>query len=100
MTVSTSPRSMRQFARCRIENGAFADLDGEIVVVDGRAYFLWARSTNSSQREGSNMDWKEHGVKIVHAGELDMNTPQTSGMTRAAAITHARTGAEKLWADR
>ena len=31
------------------------------------------------------MDWKEHGVKIVHAGELDMNTPQTSGMTRAAA---------------
>jgi uncharacterized RmlC-like cupin family protein len=49
-------------------------------------------------REGSNMDWKEHEVKIVHAGELDMDTPQTSGMTRAAAITHARTGAEKLWA--
>ena len=44
------------------------------------------------------MDWKEHGVKIVHTGELDMNTPQTCGMTRAAAITHARTGAEKLWA--
>ena len=44
------------------------------------------------------MDWKEHGVKIVHAGELDMDTPQTSGMTRAAAITHARTGANKLWA--
>jgi uncharacterized RmlC-like cupin family protein len=44
------------------------------------------------------MDWKEHGVRIVHAGELDMNTPQTSGMTRAAAITHARTGAEILWA--
>jgi hypothetical protein len=42
------PRSMRKCARCRIENGAFADLDGEIVVVDGRAYFLWARSTNSS----------------------------------------------------
>jgi hypothetical protein len=49
--------------------------------------------------EGSNMDWKEHGVKIVHVGELDMNTPQTSGMTRAAAITHVRTGAEKLWAN-
>ena len=44
------------------------------------------------------MDWKEHGVKIVHAGELDTNTPQTSGMTRSAAITHARTGANKLWA--
>ena len=44
------------------------------------------------------MDWKVHGVKIVRGGELDMKTPQTSGMTRAAAITHARTGAEKLWA--
>ena len=44
------------------------------------------------------MDWKEHGVKIVHAEELDSNTPQTPGMTRAAAITHARTGASKLWA--
>jgi hypothetical protein len=44
------------------------------------------------------MDWKENGVKIVRAGELDTNTPQTSGMTRAAAITHARTGANKLWA--
>jgi len=44
------------------------------------------------------MDWKEHGVKIVHADELDANTPQTPGMTRAAAITHARTGASKLWA--
>jgi uncharacterized RmlC-like cupin family protein len=44
------------------------------------------------------MDWKEHGVKIVRAGELDPNTPQTAGMSRAAAITHARTGASKLWA--
>jgi uncharacterized RmlC-like cupin family protein len=44
------------------------------------------------------MDWKEHGIKIVRAGDLDTNTPQTVGMTRAAAITHARTGASKLWA--
>ena len=44
------------------------------------------------------LDWKEHGVKIVRAGELDRNTPQTPGMTRAAAVTHARTGASKLWA--
>jgi uncharacterized RmlC-like cupin family protein len=43
-------------------------------------------------------DWKEHGVRIVHAGELDSNTPQTPGMSRAAAITHARAGANKLWA--
>ena len=44
------------------------------------------------------MDWEHKGVKIVSAGDLDSNTPQTSGMTRAAAITHARTGASKLWA--
>jgi len=44
------------------------------------------------------MDWKNHGVKVVRAGELDENTPQTPGMTRAAAITHARTGANQLWA--
>lgn len=43
-------------------------------------------------------DWERHGVRIVRAGELDSNTPQTQGMTRAAAITQARTGASKLWA--
>jgi uncharacterized RmlC-like cupin family protein len=42
------------------------------------------------------MNWAEHGVKIVHSDKLDLNTPQTSGMTRAAAITHARAGANKL----
>ena len=44
------------------------------------------------------MDWRQHGVRIVHANELDPNTPQTEGMTRAAAIDAARAGAEKLWA--
>ena len=43
-------------------------------------------------------DWRLHGVRVVHADELDPNTPQTAGMTRAAAITAARAGAEKLWA--
>jgi uncharacterized RmlC-like cupin family protein len=45
-----------------------------------------------------NTDWGRHGVKIVRANELDPNTPQTPGMTRAAAITNARTGANRLWA--
>ena len=44
------------------------------------------------------MDWKAHGIRIVRAGELDTNTPQTPGMTRAAAITYATAGAQKLWA--
>jgi Predicted mannose-6-phosphate isomerase len=42
--------------------------------------------------------WRLHGVRVVHASDLDPNTPQTPGMRRAAAITHARAGAEKLWA--
>jgi uncharacterized RmlC-like cupin family protein len=43
-------------------------------------------------------DWRLSGVRIVHSSELDLNTPQTVGMTRAAAITHALVGANKLWA--
>ena len=42
--------------------------------------------------------WRLHGVRVVHANELDTNTAQTPGMNRAAAITHARAGADKLWA--
>jgi uncharacterized RmlC-like cupin family protein len=38
------------------------------------------------------------GIRIIRAGELDTDTPQTPGMTRAAAITHATAGASKLWA--
>jgi len=48
--------------------------------------------------ETSTSRWRLHGVRVVHAGELDVNTPQTPGMNRAAAITAARAGAEKLWA--
>jgi uncharacterized RmlC-like cupin family protein len=43
-------------------------------------------------------DWREAGVRVVRGDELDPNTPQTEGMSRAAAITTARAGAEKLWA--
>src|SRR3954452_2075944 len=44
------------------------------------------------------VDWRSHGVRVVRGDELDTNTPQTPGMNRAAAITTARAGAEKLWA--
>jgi uncharacterized RmlC-like cupin family protein len=43
-------------------------------------------------------DWRDHGVKVIPGSQLDLNTPQTPKMTRAAAITSARTGASKLWA--
>src|SRR5882724_5729628 len=43
-------------------------------------------------------DWRSDGIRVVKAGALDPNTAQTPGMSRAAAITTARVGAEKLWA--
>jgi uncharacterized RmlC-like cupin family protein len=43
-------------------------------------------------------DWRLHGVRVVRAGELDPNTPQTPGMSRAAAVNFAKAGAKKLWA--
>ncbi|HXF60898.1 MAG TPA: cupin domain-containing protein [Caldilineaceae bacterium] len=43
-------------------------------------------------------DWRTHGVRVVRGDQLDFNTPQTPGMTRAAAINAARVGAQKIWA--
>src|SRR4051812_18094581 len=43
-------------------------------------------------------DWRLRGVRVVHSDELDLNTPQTPGMTRKAAISAASAGASKLWA--
>jgi uncharacterized RmlC-like cupin family protein len=51
-----------------------------------------------AETESKYPKWKYHGVRVVKSNELDTNTPQTQGMNRAAAITHARAGAEKLWA--
>jgi uncharacterized RmlC-like cupin family protein len=48
--------------------------------------------------ESAHTDWRTDGVRIVRAGELDLNTPQTPGMTRAAAINYAKVGAQKIWA--
>ncbi|HEX6137638.1 MAG TPA: mannose-6-phosphate isomerase, partial [Casimicrobiaceae bacterium] len=42
--------------------------------------------------------WRRHGVRVVRSDQLDPNTAQTPGMSRAAAIDCARMGAEKLWA--
>jgi len=46
----------------------------------------------------ANQIWKHNGIRIIHANELDSNTPQTPGMTRETAIDAARAGAQKLWA--
>lgn len=43
-------------------------------------------------------NWRTQGVRVIPGDQLDTNTPQTPGMSRAAAINHARAGANKLWA--
>lgn len=48
--------------------------------------------------DNQQKDWRNHGVRVVRAGELDGNTPQTPGMSRAAAINYAKVGAQKIWA--
>jgi uncharacterized RmlC-like cupin family protein len=48
----------------------------------------------------SSAKWRDDGVKVIPANRLDSNTPQTPGMTREAAINHARVGANKIWAGR
>ena len=40
--------------------------------------------------------WQD--VRIIRAGELDPNTPQTPGMKRMAAVNQALAGSHKLWA--
>ena len=42
--------------------------------------------------------WRKDGVRIIRAGELSSNTPQTPGMQRRAAVTSELTGSTKLWA--
>ena len=82
--------------------GKLARLEDRPSPADQR-HRLIARSTSrlhflSAMSPDSHPDWRNHGVRIVRGDQLDLNTPQTPGMTRAAAITHARTGASKLWA--
>ena len=45
-----------------------------------------------------NKDWRSEGVRVIRHDTLDGNTAQTPGMNRAAALDHARVGAQKLWA--
>jgi uncharacterized RmlC-like cupin family protein len=52
----------------------------------------------SDASSGEKTDWRRHGLRIIRSGELSNDTAQTVGMTRAEAISHARVGAQKLWA--
>jgi uncharacterized RmlC-like cupin family protein len=52
--------------------------------------------SDSSQSE--TKDRTGTSLRIIRSHELDSNTPQTKGMTRAEAISYARVGAQKIWA--
>jgi uncharacterized RmlC-like cupin family protein len=54
--------------------------------------------TTNDSHSYETPDWKTNGLRIIRSGQLDTNTPQTPGMTRAEAISHASAGAQKLWA--
>ena len=57
-----------------------------------------ATSTSDSLVQPPDPPWKHDGVSVIPSTSLSTNTPQTPGMTRAAAIDFARVGARKLWA--
>jgi uncharacterized RmlC-like cupin family protein len=63
---------------------------------EGRRKYLLS-GTEADMTE-SKQDWRTNGVRVVSGKDLDTNTPQTPGMSRAAAINFARAGAQKLWA--
>ena len=51
---------------------------------------------DAKRKMGKN--WYQEGIRVVTSDQLDFDTAQTPGMTRAAAINRASVGAEKLWA--
>src|SRR5947209_2532056 len=55
-------------------------------------------STPATPDDPSAPKWKHTGVAVIPSSNLDSNTPQTPGMSRAAAINFARVGAQTLWA--
>ena len=55
-------------------------------------------SPDDKRALNSAPDWRHHGVRVIKGDQLDPNTAQTPGMQRAAAINHARVGAQKIWA--
>jgi len=52
----------------------------------------------SNELPATPIDWKHNGVRVIPGSQLDPNTVQTPGMSRAAAINLARVGAQKIWA--
>ena len=58
----------------------------------------YLQQSESGGTMSDKIDWRNQGVRVVRGTELDPNTAQTPGMSRASAITYAQHGAQKLWA--
>jgi hypothetical protein len=89
---------MKRRSRCEVDFNSSPNSAAHWQHRPCAAWRNFAATKMQSTRRGLPMDWAKQGVKVVHSDQLDLNTQQTSGMTRAAAITHARAGASKLWA--
>ncbi|MBV8612594.1 MAG: cupin domain-containing protein [Acetobacteraceae bacterium] len=53
---------------------------------------------HSSLPAQHSRNWRHDGVRVIKGNQLDPNTAQTPGMDRAAAISAAQVGAQKIWA--
>jgi uncharacterized RmlC-like cupin family protein len=58
-----------------------------------------SKSGMPEHASGTSADyWRDHGVRVIPGDKLDTDTAQTPGMSRAAAISNALVGAQKIWA--
>jgi uncharacterized RmlC-like cupin family protein len=48
--------------------------------------------------DGAATDGRAAGVRVIKPLQFDADTPQTPGLRRLAAVSHAVAGSEKLWA--
>src|SRR5580704_12229368 len=96
-TLVSGPRQSPGSAVCSVRPDAlfFMVASSQSVPKDGGNPKQWSGVVMS---KAEAIDWKTNGVKVIPADSLDGNTPQTPGMSRAAAINHARVGAQKIWA--
>jgi uncharacterized RmlC-like cupin family protein len=46
----------------------------------------------------TSSNWRDHGIRVVRHDQLDHNVTSWPGMQLGAAITHASSGATKIWA--
>src|SRR3984885_3689053 len=59
---------------------------------------MFAAHARRQAMSGNTSRWRQHGVRVIRADELDDATAQTLGMHRRAAVTTERTGARTVWA--